>query len=60
MVIDAARRRLVFFGGCAGNGNVLFDTWLSHRPQTDLNDDGLVNLQDFLSFLASCSSGGCA
>ncbi|GMU80430.1 MAG: hypothetical protein AMXMBFR47_03010 [Planctomycetota bacterium] len=64
MVYDAARGHLTFFGGYAGNGLVLDDTWIWRTTLTgDLDGDGAVGLADLavlLSHFGTPSGAGAA
>ena len=55
LVYHASTQRLMFFGGYAGGGFVLDDTWI-WRPNFlvgDMDFDGAVGLQDLAFFLAN-------
>ena len=46
--MDAARGQILLFGGERPGGNPPFtdETWILHRPQTDIDGDGDVDLAD--------------
>lgn len=53
MVYDAAHDQLTFFGGYAGGGLVLDDTWIWTRSLTgDVNGDGAIGLSDLAVLLS--------
>ena len=56
MSYDAARGEVVLFGGEDGSSDG--ETWVWANPcHPDLNNDGVVNTQDFIAFLNAWATG---